>query len=73
MLNKIGSRLHKLEERKAQNAKTAHKNYMDNINKVIIYEPGLEEPDKSIELFREKYPDYKGAVVAIPDNGRDSK
>jgi hypothetical protein len=38
---------------------------------MIIYTPGTGEPEASIQRFEAKYPDFDGALVVIPNNGRD--
>jgi hypothetical protein len=43
----------------------------EGINNLIIYTPGPGEPEKSIEEFYKRHPDFIWGVVALPEKDKD--
>jgi hypothetical protein len=64
MIKRVKDRLEKLE-------KTMGIGEPDD--NVIIYplEPG--EPERSIERFHVRYPDYKGTLIILPEKEKDER
>ena len=61
--NSTKARLQKLEE-----ANDINDEPDDNI---IIYPNTPGEPERSIRRFKERYPDYDGAIIVLPEKEKD--
>ena len=46
--------------------------HIDDPMGLIICPPGHGEPERSIKRFMAQYPYYDGALIVLPDNGRDT-
>ena len=47
--------------------------FTDNLDNLIIYQPGPGEPEKSIKEFHERHPNFTGGVVALPEKDPDTE